>query len=150
MTRSRLAFPVVVVLTVLGVGCSGTQRNEDFVPSAEVARAALDASLRTWANGDTGQLVPDANPAIMVSDGHRTPTRKLTAYSILGEVPSDAPRCFAVKLTLGNPTAEVRERYVVVGIDPIWVIRYEDYEMLTHWSHPMTADKKSATSANKK
>ena len=86
----------------------------------------------------------------MVSDGHRTPTRKLTAYSILGEVPSDAPRCFAVKLTLGNPTAEVRERYVVVGIDPIWVIRYEDYEMLTHWSHPMTADKKSATSVTKK
>lgn len=150
MTRSRLVFLVVVLLTVVGVGCSGTQRNEDFVPSEEVARAALDASLRTWANGDTGQFVPDANPTIMVSDGHRTPTRKLTAYSILGEVPSDAPRCFAVKLTLGNPTAEIRERYVVVGIDPIWVIRYEDYEMLTHWSHPMTADKKSATSATKK
>ncbi len=145
----------MVVLTVLVTGCSGTQRNEDFVPSEEVARAALDASLRMWASGDTGQLVPDAKPAILSSDGHRTPTRKLTAYSILGEVPSDAPRCFAVKLTLGNPTAEIRERYVVVGIDPIWVIRYEDYEMLTHWSHPMSAekvtgDKKSATSANKK
>ena len=48
-----------------------------------------------------------------------------------------------MNLTLGNPAAELRERYVVVGRDPVWVIRYDDYEMLTHWHHPMPADKKS-------
>jgi len=98
----------------------------------------LESTLQLWANGDTSQEVPNSKPVIMVSDGHRTQKRKLIAYSILGPTPADAPRCFAVQLTLGSPSAVIRERYVVVGIDPIWVVRYEDYEMLNHWSHPMT------------
>ena len=94
----------------------------------------LEAYLKAWACGETAQIIPDTNPAVMVSAGQRG-TRPLAAYEILGQVPADAPCCFAVKLTLGNPAAEVCDRYVV-GIDPIWVIRYGDYEMLTHWSHP--------------
>ena len=43
-------------------------------------------------------------------------------------------RLFTAIRRVGNP--------VVVGIDPIWVIRHEDYEMLTHWSHPVAGDKK--------
>ena len=56
----------------------------------------------------------------LVADGLRTKGRTLSRF-ILGPVPADAPRCFAVQLTLGNPPADMRERYVVVGIDPIWV-----------------------------
>lgn len=133
---------VVALLVAVCVGCGPAQRNEDFVPPEDAARSALDASLKQWAAGDVGQTVPGATPAVMISDGLRTPGRTLTKYAILGPVPADAPRCFAVNLTLGNPTAELRDRYVVVGIDPVWVIRYDDYEMLTHWHHPMPAGKK--------
>jgi hypothetical protein len=125
------------------VGCGSAQRAEDFVPPEDAARAALDASLKQWAAGDTGQTIPGLTPGVMISDGLRTPGRTLAKYAILGPVPADAPRCFAVNLTLGNPAAELRERYVVVGRDPVWVIRYDDYEMLTHWHHPMTTDNKS-------
>lgn len=132
----------LALLVAFAVGCGASQRNEDFVPPEDAARAALDASLKQWAAGDPGQTVPGRTPAVMTSDGLRTPGRTLTAYTILGPVPADAPRCFAVRLTLGNPSAELRERYVVVGLDPLWVLRYDDYEMLTHWHHPMPADPK--------
>jgi hypothetical protein len=44
---------------------------------------------------------------------------------------------FTVKLTLEDPATELKARYVVVGIDPVWVFRQEDYDMLSHWDHPM-------------
>ena len=147
MNGLRQALPAglaAVVLAALG-GCSPkAHRSEDFIPPEETSRAALDVYLRAWSRGDTAQRVPDTDPAVMGADTLRQKGRTLTAYTILGPVPSEAPRCFAVQLTLGNPPAEVRERYVIVGIDPLWVWRYDDYLMLTHWSHAMPADQKSA------
>jgi hypothetical protein len=138
---NRLSRLVPAVLVALPLGCSGSrQTNEDFVPPEAAARAALEAYLKAWAAGNTDTTVPGTRPAVMVADELRSKGRTLSAFAVLGPVPADAPRCFAVKLTLGNPRAEVRERYVVVGIDPVWVWRYDDYLMITHWEHPMSAD----------
>jgi hypothetical protein len=82
-------------------------------------------------------------PMIETADGLRTKGRTLLSYEILGPVPADAPRCFAVKLSLGNPAQELRERYVVFGLDPIWVWRHEDFVMLTHWDHRMAAESRT-------
>ena len=60
----------------------------------------------------------------MVADELRSKGRTLAGYAILGPVPADAPRCFAVKLTLGNPRAEVRER-VFDELDR-WLTAYVD------------------------
>ena len=57
----------------------------------------------------------------------------MTGYAILGEVPCDGPRCFAVRLNLEGPTEVQEVRFVLYGIDPLWVVRYEDYEMIIHW-----------------
>jgi hypothetical protein len=141
LASSPIALAAAVLLAA-PAGCSRAQKNQDFVPPEGAARAALDASLRAWSRGDTAQTVPGTNPPVMVIDERRVKSRPLTGYTILGLVPADAPLCFAVQLRLGNPTEEVRERYVVVGIDPLWVWRYDDYVMITHWSHPMPADKK--------
>ncbi len=144
MSRSRLIAGVILgLLAAACVGCSRSQRNEDFVPSEDAARAALEAYLSAWARGDRSPTVPDTKPAVMVADELRAKGRPLTGYAVLGQVPADAPRCFAVRLTLGNPAQEVRERYVVVGADPVWVWRYDDYLMITHWEHPMPADPKA-------
>ena len=43
----------------------------------------------------------------MVADELRSKGRTLSDFAVLGPFPADAPRCFAVKLTLGNPRAEV-------------------------------------------
>ncbi|MFO0937178.1 MAG: hypothetical protein U0798_11765 [Gemmataceae bacterium] len=128
-----------MLLTSIG-GLWGCQRNpqaSDFTPSEETATNALTASLDAWKNGDASSVVTGRQPAVETADGLRTKGRTLTKYEVLGFVPANAPRCLAVKLTLGNPAQELRERYVVVGIDPIWVMRYDDYLMVMHWDHAM-------------
>lgn len=135
----------VVGLVAVCVGCTGPPRAEDYIPSEDAARTALEAYLQSWARGETGTPVPNTSPAVEVADGLRLKGHTLVKYEILGPVPGDAPRCFAVKLALGNPTLELRERYVVLGLDPIWVWRYDDYLMITHWDHGMPADKKSGS-----
>jgi hypothetical protein len=119
-----------------GAGCSRGQRNEDFVPSEDTARNALEAHLQSWMRGESTQVIVDTQPVVMIVDDLRLKGRTLTDYKILGPVPADAPICFAVQLSLGNPKADVRERYVVVGLDPLWVWRYDDYLMITHWCQP--------------
>ena len=138
MRRLRWSALLVAALA----GCSGrTPQAGDFVPTEAAARTALDASLNAWATGDAGTPATGTPVPVQVADGLRTKGRTLVKYEILGPVPADAPRCFAVRMTLGNPTQEVRERYVVLGLDPVWVWRHDDYVMLTHWDHTMTADK---------
>ena len=112
--------------------------------SSRNARAALDAYLRAWSHGEMVQSIPDTNPPVMATDELRLKGRVLKSYRILGQVPADAPVCFAVELKLDNPAADLRERYVVVGIDPLWVWRYDDYLMMMHWDHPMPEDGKAS------
>jgi hypothetical protein len=135
-------LPVAAVVLCLGCSRPG-QRAEDFVPPEDAARSALDAYLRAWSQGNTDATVPGTSPPVQVADELRSKGRTLTGYAILGPAPADAPRCFAVRLTLGNPAEEVRERYVVVGLDPVWVWRYDDYVMITHWEHRMPAGEKA-------
>ncbi|MBX9584205.1 MAG: hypothetical protein K2X87_28230 [Gemmataceae bacterium] len=146
-SRPPLAWAALVLLAA--AGCDRNPRAEDFVPPEEAARAALDAYLRAWAAGSTADPVPGTRPPVQVADELRSKGRTLSGYTILGPTPADAPRCFAVQLKLGNPPAEVRERYVVVGIDPVWVWRYDDYLMITRWEHPVPADGKAAKPAKR-
>jgi hypothetical protein len=149
---SPAARPLLVLL-LAAAGCSRHQRNEDFIPPGDAARSAVDAALRSWANGDPvrgdAQRVPGTSPEVLLADAVRMKGRKLAGYTILGEVPAEAPRCFAVKLTFADPPAEVRERYVVVGIDPLWVCRYDDYLLVSHWCHPMPRDEKPPSPGGK-
>lgn len=123
-------------------GCTTKQRNEDFVPADDVAQRSLDRYLSAWRAGEPGETVCGTSPPISSADTLRAGGRKLEGYEILGPTPADVQRCYAVRLTLGNPHEEVRERYVVVGLDPIWVIRHEDYEKITHWCEPSPSAKK--------
>ncbi len=137
-----------IALVLLCAGCTpGGQRNEDFIPAQDTAQVALEAYLRAWAAGVSGQPVPGTRPAVFAADELRATGRTLSEFTVLGPVPADAPRCLAVRLTLGKPRQVVRERYIVVGIDPIWIIRYDDYQMVTHWDHAMPPDAKAPAKA---
>jgi hypothetical protein len=105
-----------------------------FTPSEETVRHVLTAALRSWQKGEKpGPLSGAGNPSIILVDECRRPEQTLERFTILGEAPGDGPRCFAVRVHLKNPDEEQRLRFVVFGIDPIWVCRYEDYEMMMHW-----------------
>jgi hypothetical protein len=129
-------------------GCARDDPRARFTPPEGVARQALDSALTAWREGRPPGPVEGTSPVVQMVDSHRRPGQKLLDYTVLGPAPGDAPRVFAVRLTLDAPREEKRVRFAVLGIDPLWVMRYEDYEMLAHWDHPM--DDESAKKARTK
>jgi hypothetical protein len=133
-------------LLALAAGCADPADPNRYYPPDDRARPALEAALAAWQRGDPPGQVPGAtNPTVQMADTHRTPGQRLKAFAVLGVAPGNGPRVFTVRLTLENPDAELKARFVVVGIDPIWVFRQEDYDMLSHWDHPMPKDGKGKT-----
>jgi hypothetical protein len=134
-----LATPGVAALAVyVMAGFPKGKTSEEgfarFKPSEEAARSALEAALRSWQKGEPlGKLVGPNGTAVVLNDTCRQPGQTLEQFRILGEAPGDGPRCFAVRVSLRNPDEEQRLRFVVYGVDPLWVFRYEDYEMYMHW-----------------
>ncbi len=110
------------------------------MPPSELARAAVAAVLDDWKAGRASEQIDRLSVGIHVIDTRRKKGQHLDDFEILGETPGAAPRCFAVRLKLSEPTAEETVRYAVIGIDPLEVFRHEDLESLNHWDHVMSAD----------
>lgn len=117
----------------VAAGCGSRLSNARYSPPTESARGALEAALRSWQEGQPPGKLEGVSPTVMLVDNCRRPGQTLRGFTILGETPGEGPRCFAVRLRLENPAEEQRVRFVVFGIDPLWVFRYEDYEMMIHW-----------------
>jgi len=135
--KSPWRKPVVWLALVAGIpllsGC-GSSRDQRFIPSEETAQRTLEAALTAWQNGKLPpHRVQESSPAVQLVDTRYKPGQKLAAFTVLGPTTGDAERCYAVRMTMDNPREEIRARFVVFGIDPLWVIRYEDYELVMHW-----------------
>ena len=140
---------VFAVGCLVSCGCGEYDRSSQFVPSVTVAESAVKAGMEAWKKGEPVGLVQGVTkPSVHVVDSHRKPGQQIVSYQVLGEVPGNAPRCFAVKAMLSGPETTERLRYIVVGIDPLWVFRQEDYDLLSHWEHPMEEKKKDAPAGN--
>jgi hypothetical protein len=133
-TRRAASACWLGLLLLGGAGCAGGGGGYDaYIPPRDQARHALEVSLNAWQHGrPPGRMDTDA-PPVQAVDCKWLAGQKLRAYDIVGEVHGDSPRCFAVKLTLENPSQAQQVRYYVVGISPLWVLRQEDYDMLAHW-----------------
>lgn len=133
----RLSVAALFAATLTTSGC-GT-KTPDHTPSVASAEDAVRHGLDAWKAGQSPGEVPGTKPVIHVTDTGRKPGQSLESYQILGETRGSAGRTVAVTLRLVNPSEEVKARYIVVGIDPLWVFRQEDYELLMHWDHRMPA-----------
>jgi hypothetical protein len=111
-----------------------------YVPSEAIAREALVSALDAWRRGDSPERVDSGSRDVQVADTHRQPGQTLADYEILGETAMDGGRRYAVRLRLESPAAVQKAHYVVLGIDPVWVFRQEDYDMIAHWDHPMAPE----------
>jgi hypothetical protein len=120
-------------LLLLCCGGCGRRGYERYYPPAAAAREALEAALGAWQDGQAPGLLQAHSPPVMVVDSVRRPGQRLTRYEVLGQVPGDGPRCFAVRLVLEDPAREQKARFVVLGVSPLWVFRQEDYDMMAHW-----------------
>jgi hypothetical protein len=130
-------WSILSVMVLIASGCGDKTRN--YTPSVSTAQAALKQGLDAWQAGKPSGEIPETQPAIQVVDAGRKPGQTLVGYRILGETRGQSGRTFAVTLKLANPNEELKTQYIVVGIDPLWVFRQADYELLSHWDHHMPA-----------
>ncbi len=117
--------------------CGCHDRADDFKPSTKLAENALVRALEDWKSGNPAGKIAGSEPAIHVTDTNRNPKQALDNFRILGEKPGQSGRTFAVELSLKHPNQQLKTEYIVVGIDPLWVFRREDFELLMHWDHHM-------------
>jgi hypothetical protein len=134
----RIVVWAISLLCAACVGCR-SRTADDYRPSEELCRQALAAALNAWKNGDSPGRI-EGTPAVQIGDTLRRPGQKLVSYDILGETAGDQGRQFAVRVVLANPAAEEKIDFILIGIDPIWVFRQEEYDMVTHWEHKMPAE----------
>jgi hypothetical protein len=131
--NSRRRWLAVAAGGLLGLaGCSRSPGVADFTPPADNARRALEAALNHWQAGHKPGTVPGVSaPAVEVVDSKWKAGQQLRSFEVLKEeAPGPGPRYFTVRLTPPKgPAQEVR--YAVLGIDPIWVYREDDYRKLT-------------------
>lgn len=141
MGRLRRAMPWAFLAFGL-LGCrQQPQGFARFVPEVAAARNALTSALDAWQHGMPPGALTDGKPGVMVVDSHRRPDQTLQRYEILGHALGDNYRRFAVRLILDNPSERPLVHFNVFGIDPIWVFRQEDYDMISHWEHSMSEPK---------
>jgi hypothetical protein len=143
---SRRLFVIsLLVLVFAGSGTAlllsygRTPSDERFIPPEDEARAALETALTTWREGNgLGSLRLEIGPpAIQVIDSFRRSGQLLRSFEVLGRTSTEGPHRFAVRLLLDRPREEKNVRYVIVGDDPLWVVREEDFEMMERWQMPM-------------
>jgi hypothetical protein len=129
-----MRIPVGVLLILLGgllvtaAGC-GSYGYERYVPAEQTARQALETALTAWQNGQPPDQVAAGPPVVRAVDSKWKSGQKLSKFQILSEEPgSSGPTFFSVRLTLKSPAKEQTVRYVVVGRDPLWVYREDDFQ----------------------
>lgn len=145
----RTVWCATLLLCAAFVGCK-TRTADDYRPSEERCRQALSAALDAWKSGEPPGRI-EGTPAVQVGDTLRRSGQKLESYEILGETAGDQGRQFAVRVVFTNPAAEEKIDFILIGIDPIWVFRQEEYDMVTHWEHKMPqADDAKEVNASEK
>ena len=138
LSVARSAHGLAVLGIIVLTGCSRPPEKDRYRPQAETARSALETALSEWKKGVPPGTITSRSPEIKVVDSAQRPGLPLQDFEILGEVAGEGFRCFAVRLEHAAPKPSERTRYVVIGIDPLWVFRQEDYDMLAHWDHAMS------------
>jgi hypothetical protein len=119
----------LLALSLIIAGCSGGQSSvESFHPKGDVAQEALEAALTAWQDGQPKPgLIEDSDPPVQVQDDAWSAGSKLKSFEIVEALPGDSPRKFTVKLTIEGEADPVEITYVVVGKDPLHVMREKEY-----------------------
>lgn len=109
-------------------GCGRADRSEmDILPSQDKARAALAKALAVWENGQKPGKIQGNSHSIQVVDNVWQAGGQLAAFEILQAEDKPGPRWFSVKLTMKDSGETQQVRYAVLGLDPLWVYREEDF-----------------------
>ena len=127
--RRTTCFILAAALSVAIAGCGSAANTASYVPSAQSGQDALQAALGAWKAGQKLERIDTTTPAVQPVDGQWQAGRKLRDFEVLGEVAGvEGPRQFRVRLTMEGAAKPQEVIYVIVGRDPVWVFREEDYK----------------------
>jgi hypothetical protein len=127
VTRS-LTGVCLMFMSLLTIGCSNSGTEESFAPQTDAARTALTAALTAWQQGKAEPgVIENTKPVVQCVEPEWDAGSKLSKFEIVKDSGTDAPRQFTVKITLDGQATPQEVVYVVVGKDPLWVMREEDY-----------------------
>lgn len=125
-------FPLLFLCLVCAAGCGTKATFDRYVPAEDKARAALEAALNSWQSGQAPGRLTATQPPVEIQDMKWKSGQKLGSFEILSHEPNQGgPQWFSVKLVLKKPAGEQVVRYCVLGNDPLWVYREEDYNKLS-------------------
>jgi hypothetical protein len=137
--RCRLTWACCAGLFATIAGCErGAEPPPPaFVPSWQEARQALNSSLSAWRDANVAQPASSDTPGVQTVDKQRKADKRLLSFQILGQLDIETTRQFTVRLNLEGEESPQLSKYNVLGRDPVWVFRLDDYEVLSHWQHEM-------------
>jgi hypothetical protein len=133
MRRIAIWHPLALAL-LAGVSCAaGCGGARAYAPDSGSARKALDTALNAWQSGSKPDTLSSGTSPVHAHDFQWLAGVPLERFEVTGEEDGEgATKRFAVTLTVKSKKGkeEVRTHYVVVGRDPVWVYRGEDYARL--------------------
>ena len=132
MIRGTDLIRCYLLIVVFAGGCSSAS-HDDYLPSEDVGRQAIDTALSAWQAGmPMERIESETKVAVQAQDSDWKAGKKLTGFSIEKELPStEGPKQFAVRLTFDGEAEPVDTVFYVVGRDPIWIFRDRDYKKTT-------------------
>ena len=128
-------------LLAIFAGCQrgdGEAAKPAFVPGWDEARQSLEASLSAWQDAPIPSPTSLKIRGVQFVDQKRKPDQRLLSFKVLGQTDIENARQFTVRLNLEGEEGPHLVKYNVLGRDPVWVFRLDDYEMVSHWEHDMT------------
>jgi len=147
--RQLTTWACCAALTATIAGCErgGETPTPAFVPSWAEARQALESSLSAWRDAPSPLPASSDTRGVQTVDRQRKPDQRLLSFQILGQLDVENTRQFTVRLNLEGEESPQLVKYNVLGRDPVWVFRLDDYERLSHWQHDMNEPAPARTPA---
>jgi hypothetical protein len=130
----------LIALVASTLGCerqSGETATPRYMPSWDEARQSLESVLSTWRDAPSPLPTSFDTRAVRFVHKRQKTNQRLQTFQILGQTDIENARQFTVRLNLEGEESPQLVKYNIVGRDPVWIFRLEDYEMLSHWEHDM-------------
>ncbi len=143
------SFVILGALLATASGCG--QTGAAYTPSQHEASQALEASLTAWRDGKSPKDLESLSPPLHPVDSEWQAGKRLERFEILKEEPSaEAAKIFVVRLGMKEPATAKDARFIVIGRNPVWVYREEDYAHVLNMDNDPAASKFRAQSAPRK
>ncbi|QEH35636.1 hypothetical protein OJF2_41890 [Aquisphaera giovannonii] len=135
--RPRFSLPALMITIALS-GCGSPSAP---LSSADQARKSLEAGLEAWKAGRPASSLTGDKPAIDFVDFQWKAGKKLAAYSIASDQADAEAHTFKVGLTLADAKEPKQVEYKAIGVDPIHILRDEDYNRTLNMDNAPAAAK---------